>query len=88
MASRSDRGRASSGERPTVELEAADGSGRTSVSTPTALNNLVYGSGYRPVSGTIEEAFEVLQGAQDEPGGPNPGPVTNPIAAAPSSDRS
>lgn len=59
--------------RPEVVLVSSDGEGETTVHTTTAFNNLVYGQGYKPKSGTVEDGYRtLLEGAAEKSGEPVP----------------
>lgn len=47
----------------------------TTVTRPAALHSLVYGSGYRPKTGTIDDAIATLTAAGQDPGVADPAPT-------------
>jgi hypothetical protein len=61
-------------EKTRPEVVLVDSSeNETTVHTTTAFNNLVYGQGYKPKSGTVEEAYmSLLEGAAEKSGEPVP----------------
>lgn len=63
------RSQTASADRPSVVLKSGDQ--ETTVHTTTAFNNLVFGHGYSPKSGSVEEAYAALlketSAAADQP---------------------
>jgi hypothetical protein len=48
-------------------LISADGKDQVTAKSPAAITNYVYGQGYKPKSGTVEEAIETVKALVSDP---------------------